>query len=100
MPLLIDFPVGESAFVLGPRAQLIGVGGGDGGGSGGSGVILNAGSSFGYAARVGENVRLLPELAIVYPLVAGARGGGEGGTAFVGGGALFTFNFGILIGGR
>jgi hypothetical protein len=91
VPVLIDIPVGEHDFVIGPRAQVIFVGAG-----GASGAVLNVGSSVGFAAKVGKAARILPEFALVVPVFAGA--GGE--TAFVGEGALFTVNVGILLGGR
>jgi hypothetical protein len=95
LPMLIDVPVKRSAVVFGPRAHLVFAGGG-----GAGGVIVSLGSSFAYAAQVGDKVRLIPELAIVVPTAGSVGGGGGGASAFLGGGALYTFNFGILVGGR
>lgn len=98
-PVLVDVPVKRSAFVFGPRTQIIGVVA-SGGGEGGGGLILNVGSSVGFAGRVSDNVRLLPEFSAVVPVVAGVSTTGGGGADFIGGGMLYTFTFGILIGGR
>lgn len=99
VPLLVDIPVGQSDVVLGPSTQVATVFGGDDSGSGGA-AILFVGTSVGYAARVGERSRILPEFAIEYPVVGGGSVNGEGAVGSIGGGALFSFQVGILLGGR
>lgn len=100
-PVLIDIPVGSSDLVLGPGPRIVGVASGGGGDSAG-GVIFGLGTSIGYAARVGERARIMPEFAFDVPIVAAGAAGGE--TASVGGlagnGFVWTFQVGVLLGGR
>ncbi|TVQ88852.1 MAG: hypothetical protein EA397_16795 [Deltaproteobacteria bacterium] len=99
LPVLVDVPVKRHAFIFGPRAQVIMVGGGFTEGSG-TGAVLNLGSSFGFSLRAGDKLRILPEFSAVVPAYAGIRTTDGGGGAFIGQGMLFTFNLGIVIGGR
>lgn len=94
-PILVDVPVGDHDVVLGPRVHTTFLGASGSGVSGG-GAIVSVGSSVGFAARVGSNARVLPEFSLVVPVVA--TGGGE--SFFLGEGAVYTFNVGILLGGR
>lgn len=103
VPLLIGIPVGEySEFTLGPRLHdMIILGGG-----GGDSAVLNVvfvGTSVGIAAALSPKVRILPELAVEYPIIASAgTSSGSGGTGFgFGAGvAVWSFNVGFLFGGR
>ncbi|MFK7929046.1 MAG: hypothetical protein AB8H79_12710 [Myxococcota bacterium] len=100
LPVLFDIPVGEHDLILGPGARVIGVlGGGGGGGSAGGGILL-LGSSIGFGARIGERARLIPEFGIEYPIVGAAAAGGDGITGGLGGGAVFSFQLGVVLGGR
>ena len=91
-PVLFDIPVGQHDIVVGPRVHTTFAGGG-----GGGGVLFSIGSSIGFAAKVGNTARILPELAVVVPLAGSISGGG---TDFLGGGVIYTVNLGILLGGR
>ena len=99
LPVLLDVPVGKHAFVLGPRAHVLTVGGAltDGGASA---TIVSFGSSFAFAAQVGPKAKILPEFTLVVPALGAVRGGGQGASGLLGGAALFTFNLGIVLGGR
>lgn len=99
LPVLFDIPAGPHAFVLGPRVQTIFLGGSALEG-GGSVALFNAGSSVAFAARVSDRVRLIPELAIVGVVAGGARANGQGAAGLIGRGALYTFNLGVVVGGR
>lgn len=101
VPVLIGFPVGEHQFILGPKFHSIFAGAGSRGDRGGV-FIGSLGSSFGFSAKVGSQVRLLPEVAFVVPfIVSGATsdGGSETITRFADG-AIVQVSFGILFGGR
>lgn len=100
-PILIDIPVGSSDLVIGPGPRLVGVAGG-GGGESGIATVFGIGSSIGFAGRVGPRARIMPEFGFDVPIAAAAAASGEGGS--VGGlassGFTWTFQVGILLGGR
>jgi hypothetical protein len=65
MPVLVGFKTsGGSEFVLGPRVALTHLSVGDA-----SATFISAGASVGYALRVTNGFRLMPEVAVSYPLV-------------------------------
>lgn len=99
VPVLFDIPVGQSDVVIGPTGRLITLFGGDGGGSGAV-TIFDLGTSVGYAARVGNRARIIPEVGFGYPIVGAAAAGGDSAFGAIGGGALFSFQVGIQLGGR
>ena len=71
VPVLIGFKMSNgSEFVLGPRInattiKIAGVG------DTGRANVLSAGTSVGYALRVSDGFRLLPEIGVLFPLVGG-----------------------------
>ena len=67
-------------------------------GGGGGGYLLLAGSSFGYAAKLSDGFRIMPELGIFYPVVGAVGVGGVGG-AGSGGGIFYNVSIGFLVGG-
>jgi hypothetical protein len=98
IPLLIGLKTsGGSEFVLGPRiADSIFFGsGGDGGGIAN---ILSVGASIGYAARVGEGFRIMPEVALLVPVVGTVSANGESDAAAGFTGGLLQFKVGLLFG--
>lgn len=97
VPLLIDIPTGESALVLGPRLVPRFIFGGGGGVSAG-GMVLSAGASVGYAAKLADGFRLMPELGVEVPVVGAAAGGGASGAGAIGGGLMWQFKLGVLLG--
>ncbi|QSQ12968.1 hypothetical protein JY572_32170 [Myxococcus landrumensis] len=69
MPLLVGFKTsGGSEFVLGPRVSYTRIGAG-GGGESAAVNLLNVGTSVGYAIRVTEGFRLMPEVGFSVPVV-------------------------------
>ena len=88
---------GGSELVFGPRlanATFFGVSG-----EGGGVVnIVSAGASVGYAARLGKSFRLMPELAVLVPLV-GASALDDGSDAAVGfSGGMVQLKVGFIFG--
>ena len=71
-----------------------------GGGSGVSagGMVLSAGGSVGYAAKLADGFRLMPELGVEVPVVGAAAGAGASGAGAVGGGLMWQFKLGVLLG--
>jgi len=64
--LLVDVPVGESALVLGPRVHpTLALGGGQGG------FGLNVGASVGFAAKLSDGFKLMPDVAVSVPVSGG-----------------------------
>lgn len=97
LPVLIGIPTGKSQIVLGPRLiNVLTIGGA--GGASGTVNVLSAGSSFGYALSLGDKFGMIPEFTIAVPVVGSAANGGESGSAALGGGLLFSFKLGFLIG--
>ncbi len=69
VPVLVGLKSsGGSEFVLGPRVTLTNLSLGAGSSSG-SVTIISAGASVGYALRVSEGFRLMPEIGVSIPLV-------------------------------
>jgi hypothetical protein len=95
VPVLFDIPVGEHDVVLGPTARILGVGTTEG-----TVGIFELGTSVGFAARVGNAARIIPEFGVSFPLAGAAAVGGETGSTTLGDGALFSFQIGIVLGGR
>jgi len=96
VPVLFDVPIGQSDLVIGPTARVTTLFGG-----GAGGVFIDAGSSLGYAARVGDRSRIIPEIGFSIPLLAGAADGqGNSGAIGLGNGLLFSFQVGVVLGGR
>lgn len=100
VPVLFGLPTGGgSEFTFGPSATLNMVGGGGGGGSA-SATVLSLGGQVGYAARLGDNFRLVPQFDLSVPVaaLAGATGAGTDGGVGVGVGVV-GFQLGLLFGG-
>lgn len=91
VPLLIGFDTGGgSQFVLGPKLSPTFVFGA-GGGAAAGGLALNAGTTVGYSAVLGESFRIHPEIGFGVPVVGAAAatgGGGNGAAAATGFGAV------------
>lgn len=95
VPLLLGLPVGDgSEFTFGPSGNLV-VGGGGGAGA----VGLLVGGQVGFAAKVADNFRLVPQLDLSYPVIAAAAAAGESSVGVGGNGLLFGFQLGLLLGG-
>lgn len=96
IPVLIGLKTsGGSELVFGPRISDIIVFG-SGNGDGGAANLLSVGASIGYAARVSEGFRLMPEVAVLVPVLGTATGGGDAVAGFNGG--LIQFKLGMLFG--
>jgi len=103
VPLLFGLPTGGgSEFTFGPSLRPTFVGGGGGGASAG-GLLLSAGGQVGYAARLADNFRLVPQLDVSVPVLgAAAASGGDASASGVDagiGGALVGIQLGLLFGG-
>jgi hypothetical protein len=99
VPVLFGLPTGGgSEFTFGPSATINFVGAGAGGNAAG-GLILGLGGQVGYAARLGDKFRLVPQFDLSVPVVGAAAGGGEGGVGAGVGGAIFGLQLGLLFGG-
>jgi len=95
VPLLVDIPVGSSDLVLGPGIRILGAGiGGDFAG------LMALSTSVGFAGRVGKRARLMPELGLEVPVFGAAGIDGASAVGFGAGGVTYTFQLGILLGGR
>jgi hypothetical protein len=106
LPLLIGFNMGGHQFILGPKlADSLIWGGVSSGGAGGSTTInvLMGGASVGFALKVGDSFRLLPEVSALYPIVGAAStsvgGTSSGGVGFGGQALIFQFGLGLVFGG-
>ncbi|GHG94167.1 hypothetical protein [Comamonas sp. JC664] len=86
LPLLVGFKTdGGSELVLGPRVIYTRFGGVN---------LLSAGGSLGYALRVSNGLRVMPEVGISFPLVGKVDGSGADFAAgFNGGFAQFKLGF-------
>ncbi len=92
LPLLLGVNVGGSQLVIGPRVSgMIIAGGGE------SVRALWLGGSLGFAWKVGDGFRLLPELSMAYP--ASVSIGSVSATNLEPRGALFQGSLGFLFGG-
>lgn len=109
LPGMFGFGVGESQFIVSPRLQdVIIFGGGSSGGTSGGGAInsLLVGGSVGFALKLGDGFRLIPEVGLVYPVLSTAAGNGSSGgggisSAFGAAGVLiYQAGIGIVLGGR
>jgi hypothetical protein len=104
VPVLVGFNMGGHQLVLGPKVinQLL-IASGSTGGTGGSAMvdILSVGTTVGYALKLGDEFRLLPEIAILYPLAAfGSAGGQTGGGLTQSSGVTLQIGVGIMFGGK
>lgn len=99
LPVLIGFKTGSgSEFVLGPRINATSIKVAAGSGAGRANV-LSAGTSVGYALRVSDGFRLLPEVGILYPLVSGLSTSDTNSEVVSGfGGGFVQFKLGFLFG--
>lgn len=103
VPLLLGLPTGGgSEFTFGPMLRPTLVGGGGGGASAG-GLLLSAGGQVGYAARLADNFRLVPQIDVSVPVVGAATASGGGtsaGSVDAGiGGGFIGIQLGLLFGG-
>jgi hypothetical protein len=99
VPVLIGFKTaGGSEFVLGPRIVGTNISGGGGGGDA-SFTVLSLGASVGYALRVSEGFRLLPEVAVAVPVVGAVDSSSTDSEVLSGfGGGFLQFKLGFLFG--
>jgi len=98
LPLLVGFKTsGGSEFVLGPRLDGTRfLAGADG--SSASLNLLSGGASVGYALRVSEGFRLMPEIAYSRPLAGAVTAGDESAGGTVNAGGTWQFRLGFLFG--
>lgn len=92
LPLLVGLNFGGHQLVLGPKVidQVYF--------SGGQATnVLFAGSSIGFAIKIGDGFRLLPELSVAYPLTVNTTGTGVSGLIYQ---ANLAFLFGGYSGSR
>jgi hypothetical protein len=95
VPLLFGLPVGGgSELTFGPSAMLT-VLGGDGSG----GVGLSAGGQVGFAVRVADRFRIVPQIDLMAPVVGASVASGESSLNPGGGALLFGAQLGFLVGG-
>ena len=92
LPLLVGVNLGGSQLVLGPRASGMFITG-----SGDDVSALWLGGSLGYAWKVGDGFRLLPEVSVAYP--AHVRVGASATTDLEPKGAIVQGSIGLLFGG-
>jgi hypothetical protein len=99
VPVLIGLKTaGGSEFVIGPRVVGTNISGGSGDGSG-SVTVLSLGASVGYALRVSEGFRLMPELGVSFPVVGAADSSGTDSEVSAGfNGGFMQFKLGFLFG--
>jgi hypothetical protein len=91
LPLLVGFNFGGNQLVLGPKLvdhMVI---------AGGVGNLLNVGLSLGYAIKLGDEFRLMPEISATTPIFGQA--GSAVGFGFVPG-AMVHVGIGIMFGGK
>jgi len=92
LPLLIGINTGGSQLVIGPRVSDLFIAG--------DGENLNVvllGGSLGYAWKLGDGFRLLPEVSIAYPVQVSV--GSNSSTTLEPRGAMFQAGLGFLFGG-
>jgi hypothetical protein len=102
LPILIGLGLGGgSQLVIGPKLVDMYVYGGDDDVSG-SVNLLFVGGSLGVSLALGESFRLMPEIAIAYPLAGSARAtNGTQESSFsgsIGGGVLYQAGLAFLFG--
>ncbi|MBN1204133.1 MAG: hypothetical protein JXB05_04320 [Myxococcaceae bacterium] len=97
LPVLVGFKMdGGSELVLGPRVTLTRF---TTSAEDGSANIISAGGSLGYALRVAEGLRVMPEVGILFPLVGVADTSSTGSTVSAGfNGGFVQFKLGLLFG--
>lgn len=97
LPVLIGFKTsGGSELVLGPRlTDTFFFSAGEGGGVAN---ILSAGASIGYAARIGKGFRLMPEVAVLVPLVGTLASASDSDVTAGFSGGIFQIKLGFLFG--
>jgi len=95
LPLLVGFNVGGSELVIAPRiSDLMVTGGGD------SSNTVFAGGSLGFAWKVADGFRILPEIAFTTPIYYAVEAGGTAVADTIDPrGAMVQFNVGFLMGG-
>jgi hypothetical protein len=96
LPVLVGFKTkGGSEFVLGPRLTGTRISSGDS-----SYNVLSVGGSVGYALRVTEGFRLMPEVGVSFPIVGAVSDSGGDSEVLSGFGNGFAqFKLGFLFGG-
>lgn len=99
VPLLVGFKTkGGSELVLGPRAIWTRVSG-DVGNEGAAVNILSVGASVGYALRVTEGFRIMPEVGLSFPVVGEVNSTSSDSEAIAGfNGGFAQFKLGFLFG--
>ncbi|WP_226994159.1 hypothetical protein [Myxococcus hansupus] len=98
-PLLVGFKTkGGSELVLGPRVMWTRIAG-NVGNDGAALNILSVGASVGYALRVTEGFRLMPEVGLSFPVVGHASATNSDSEAIAGfNGGFAQFKLGFLFG--
>jgi len=95
LPLLIGVNVGESQLVLGPRISNTFLWG-SAGGTSESASIFWLGGSLGFAWKLGDTFRILPEIAVAYPV--GATSGTKATLDLAFEGAIIQAQLGLIFG--
>lgn len=95
LPLLVGLNMGGSQLVLGPRISNTLVWG-SAGGTSDTASIFWAGGSLGFAWKVGDSFRILPEISIAYPFAVSK--GTETTTDLAFEGALIQGQLGLVFG--
>jgi hypothetical protein len=95
LPLLVGLNVGGSELVIAPRiSDLIVTGGGD------SINTVFAGGSLGFAWKVSDGFRILPEISFATPIFYAVEAGSASGSDTINPqGAIVQANIGFLLGG-
>jgi hypothetical protein len=95
LPLLVGLNMGGSELVIAPRiSDLMVSGGGD------SINTVFAGGSLGFAWKVSDGFRILPEIAFTTPIFYAVEAGGTSASDTINPrGAMVQFNVGFLMGG-
>lgn len=101
LPVLVGIPLGGHELVLGPRAHAVDFFA-QSGGEGGNWGVLNLGGQLGFALRLGPAARLLPEVGLEYPVVAGQPLSTDGLDLVMVGPdrRSYAFTLGLLLGGQ
>ncbi len=101
LPVLVGIRVGGSELVLGPKIHdwmLIG----SSGGTNGSGNLVSVGGTLGFALRLGPGFRIMPEIAVLRPVVASVTAGTGDNTltqVFSSQAYLLQFSVSLMFGG-
>ncbi len=96
LPVLLGFRFAGHELTVGPKLVDMVLLGSSNGTSTLGGNILLAGSSIGFAIRVGDNFKITPEASFLYPFAGSTT---SGSNVAVGGGAIVQLALGFQFGG-